>query len=112
MVQLHLVTLEDKEEVRQIRVCLKLSQSDKSSDCENNLPPVYLEQFNSQTCRAQRQLVDLIVEIFTCEHAELIAKHLNTNPTLGPVLLCFPPPKQLEKTKQKHVIITKQTNLL
>lgn len=82
-------------------------QSDEVSDCVNDLPPVYLEQFDSQPCHAQRQLVDLIVEIFTCEHAEFISKHLHTDPTLRSVLVCSPAPKQLGKKRQNHVIITK-----
>ena len=79
--------------------------ADKVADCENNLPPVYLEQFHSQSCHAQRQLVNLIVEILTCEHAELVAKHLHTEPTLGPGLLCSPPPKQLGKDNENSFMI-------
>lgn len=70
-------------------------QSD--NDYDSDLPPVYLEQFDSQSCHTQRQLVDLIGEIFTRKHAELVAEHLHTDPTLGPVLVCSPAPKQLDK---------------
>lgn len=72
-------------------------QSDKVSDCDNDLPPVYLEQFDSQSCHTQRQLVDLIGEVLTCKHTELVTKYLHTNPTLGPVLVRSPAPKQLDK---------------
>lgn len=72
----------------------------KVSDCEKDLPLVYLEQFYSESCHAQRQLVDLIVEIFTCKHCKLISKHLHSNPTLGLVHICSPVPKQLDKKKE------------
>lgn len=89
------MTLEDKERQLENRSMHEGSDrqrihKDKVSDWKNDLPPVYLEQFDSQPCHTQRQLVDLTVEIVTCKYAELIAKHLHANPTFGPVLIRWP----------------------
>lgn len=101
VVQLNLLTLEDKEERRQTGKTKGKTAREETG--ENILPPAYLEQFHSQSRHAQGQLVDLSVEIVTREHAELIAEHLHADPTGGPVLLFPPPPKQLQKTK--HVVM-------